>query len=270
MKKAKKDSNSFIPTFYNFRSFLKKNSSNVKHEETDYYLKLYEGFISFATILPGCVYILDKQTGKYLFISNHATKLFGYNPIEIKASGQRFMFKQFHPDDVQILNKKQHILYLGFLYATPVEELKKFRFSLNFRFKRKDNKYIHILQQYLILECDRKGNPLLEMGICTDISAHKMDNTIALGINKFDQKKGFTNISSKLFSNTDLLISKKEHEVLKQVAKGYENKIIALNLKISEYTVRAHRRSLLRKTGSKNSAALTHFAISNGLVVIKE
>ena len=62
------------------------------------------------------------------------------------------------------------------------------------------------------------------------------------------------------------LISKREREVLKQIAQGLTSKDIAEVLFISQHTVDTHRKNLLRKTDSKNTADLVKFALKNNLI----
>ncbi len=62
------------------------------------------------------------------------------------------------------------------------------------------------------------------------------------------------------------LLSPREREVLKLIAEGYKNKEIAADLFISLKTVEKHRANLMKKLDLHNAAALTAFAIEQGLV----
>ena len=53
------------------------------------------------------------------------------------------------------------------------------------------------------------------------------------------------------------LLSRREKEVLHLIFDGLTNKEIASRLFISFETVKSHRKNILQKTGSKNTAALT-------------
>jgi len=61
-------------------------------------------------------------------------------------------------------------------------------------------------------------------------------------------------------------ISKRELEVLKLIAEGLTNKEIADKLNTSDRTIEAHRRNLMDKTNSKNTATLIKYAVKSGLV----
>jgi DNA-binding NarL/FixJ family response regulator len=62
------------------------------------------------------------------------------------------------------------------------------------------------------------------------------------------------------------LLSPREREVLKLIAEGYKNKEIAADLCISLKTVEKHRANLMKKLDLHNAAALTAYAIKQGLV----
>ena len=61
-------------------------------------------------------------------------------------------------------------------------------------------------------------------------------------------------------------LTNREKEVLSLIAQEFSNREIAEKLFISVRTVDAHRRNLLEKTGSKNAAGLTLFALKMGLI----
>lgn len=60
-------------------------------------------------------------------------------------------------------------------------------------------------------------------------------------------------------------ITGREREVLTRIALGNSNKVIARELGVSPKTVEKHRSNLMRKLQLHNAAAITMFAIRNGL-----
>lgn len=65
-------------------------------------------------------------------------------------------------------------------------------------------------------------------------------------------------------------LSEREKEVICCVVQGMSNKAIADKLFISVNTVTTHRRNIARKTDIHSSAALTLYAIMNGLITMEE
>jgi DNA-binding NarL/FixJ family response regulator len=60
-------------------------------------------------------------------------------------------------------------------------------------------------------------------------------------------------------------LTSREKDVLEYIVKEFTNQEIAEKLFISVRTVDAHRRNLLEKTGSRNTAGLVKYAIENNL-----
>ncbi len=68
----------------------------------------------------------------------------------------------------------------------------------------------------------------------------------------------------------EVLLTKREREILQLIAKGYSNSEISEKLFISKRTVDSHKNSLISKTGSKNIVSLLIYAIKNKLVKIEK
>ena len=261
-KKFKKIS----PNYFEYLDFLKTNKEHLKYKNSEYYLEPYPFISKITSLIPSVFYILDYQTQQYLFVSKDCKSLFGYTEEEFMENGQAWAIKSVHPEDIVIFSNDIFTRFLNYSQSLPKDEIKKSMFSVNYRFKKKDGVYIKILQQYVILETNKKGSPLLTLGICTDITPHKTDDKIVFSISKKDEKKGFELVSSTSFLNDRMAISKRENEILRQLFKGLNSKQIGAQLNISLYTVKAHRRNLLEKTKCKNSAQLISYVMANGLI----
>jgi DNA-binding NarL/FixJ family response regulator len=70
--------------------------------------------------------------------------------------------------------------------------------------------------------------------------------------------------TSRMLENDELTY--REKEVLRLVALGYSNKIIADKLFISIHTVISHRKNISEKTGIKSISGLTVYAILNNFI----
>ena len=66
------------------------------------------------------------------------------------------------------------------------------------------------------------------------------------------------------------LLSDREKEVVKEIARGLTNKEIADKLFISVFTVTTHRKNITQKLGIKTIAGLTVYALMNGLISPEE
>ena len=61
-------------------------------------------------------------------------------------------------------------------------------------------------------------------------------------------------------------LSKREFEIIRGIAKGFNSKAISEQLFISRHTVDTYRRTILEKTHCKNSAELIRYATKNNLI----
>lgn len=61
-------------------------------------------------------------------------------------------------------------------------------------------------------------------------------------------------------------LTPRERDVLRLVAQGFSNKVIAEKLFISIHTVISHRKNITEKTGIKSISGLTVYAILNNLI----
>jgi DNA-binding NarL/FixJ family response regulator len=68
--------------------------------------------------------------------------------------------------------------------------------------------------------------------------------------------------------HTDDALTEREIGVLRQVAAGNANKIIALNLDISEETVKAHMRKILSKLSANDRTHAVAIALKRGIIEI--
>lgn len=62
------------------------------------------------------------------------------------------------------------------------------------------------------------------------------------------------------------LLTEREREIVKLIAKEYSNKDIAEALFISERTVETHRKNIFKKTGTNSLVGLIKFAYANNLI----
>jgi DNA-binding CsgD family transcriptional regulator len=251
--------------FSEYISFLKTQPA-LKLKSVDYYISKFAFIKGVIDIVPCTLYLLDYQTQQYLYVSKECKSILGYSTEEIMEKGHSWILSMLHPDDLLTFSDKVFENFVTYTRSLPLSEIKNSRFSINYRIKKNADKYIQLFDQHVILEADKNGNPLLVFGICTDITSHKSDTKVIFSISRFDDELGFKIISSDSFPEVVISLSKREKEILDLVRKGLSSKQIADNLSISMHTVNAHRRNLLEKTGSQNTAQLLSNSLLKGIL----
>jgi DNA-binding NarL/FixJ family response regulator len=75
-------------------------------------------------------------------------------------------------------------------------------------------------------------------------------------------------IAVELVEHREDALSEREIEVLRQLASGNSNKMIADNLSLSEETIKAHMRSILSKLGANDRTHALAIALKRGIIEI--
>lgn len=110
--------------------------------------------------IPDIVWIADEKTN-IVFISPVVEKVSGHTPEEIYKEGRDFWYNNMHPDDVERVKTAYESSHKG-----------AGKFELEYRFRRKDGKYIWIYDKCIMLNLQINGKNYA-YGICSDITEQK-------------------------------------------------------------------------------------------------
>lgn len=114
---------------------------------------------SLVNNIPFVVWQSDKN-GKTLFISQNVTKVIGYTQKEYYNSDTEFWFGRIHPEDIKRVRKAYEGIF------------KEKEFDLEYRFQRKDGRWIWIHDRAIAIETESEGNPSV-CGVFSDIATQK-------------------------------------------------------------------------------------------------
>ena len=121
-------------------------------------------------IESGGVLVFDTIKREHIYISSSFANLFGYNVDDMHKTGNDFFDSRVHPKDGLML-LKSGICHLEYFFSTPQEQRKDLKFKLinEYRIKNAEGKYIRVIEQFVPLEKDHKGNIWLVLSVM-DIS----------------------------------------------------------------------------------------------------
>ncbi|MGP8217532.1 MAG: LuxR C-terminal-related transcriptional regulator [Bacteroidia bacterium] len=253
------------PGYYEYHDFLKNSREIIKISDYREYIKQYSFFKTITEALPSAIAIYSYPTQQYLFVGKSCENILGYTAEEFMEQGRPLFLSSIYHEDRQVHTDRVFSLFLENAKSMPLSEIRKCRFSINFRMIRKDGSLVKILQQYTILEVNENNYPTLILCAITDITAHKPDNKMVFSISHYNKNTGFRTISSNTSIELEALLSPREKEIVQHIVYGHNTPQIADKLNISQYTVRAHRRNIFEKCNCKNIAGLVNFALVNGI-----
>jgi DNA-binding CsgD family transcriptional regulator len=193
------------------------------------------------------VFIFDIEKIEPVWINKYFETRMGYLEDELKdLTGDQFM-ALFHPNSLKIFVNR-----ISTYDSFPNTEKKTV-----YQLITKDRKWINMMVSTKILKRNAEGKIKYLIGYGVEIIGDELQKSSA-GLNELELK------SRNLF-NVDKL-SKRELEIITNIANCLTDKEIAEKLKISIHTTKTHRKRIINKLGLKNTASLVKFAVKSGLV----
>lgn len=169
------------------------------------------------------------------------------------------MLQCIHPDDLR-LKQTMELQLFHYIKNKPPEERLNYYLIMRIRVKAKDQLYIPL--ELKVFYASTVDSIQLAFYIYSFTGPHNTDQHAAGII--INSGNGET------LSGTDLhfkhLLSRREIEVLKEIASGSASKEISEKLYISKNTVDRHRQNIIRKLRVRNSTEACHAAALMGII----
>ncbi len=182
--------------------------------------------------VPAILYVHSKE--KILYGDYTALSTLGYKPSDLGQSGRRILMDNLHPSNTTFRNelfehfkKNEDVPWVG-----------------TYQLKGKDNQW-HTLLAYAEVHTKDEENNVEHLII-----------NIEIDITGLKSSENYQKAADRALWST---VTKRENQIIKQIAQGSRNQDIAASLNISLNTVETHRKNLLRKLGMKNTTSLIYF-----------
>ena len=208
------------------------------------------------------VNVFDVNKREVVFFSANFGKLLGYIPANYANTGHQFFDQKIHPDDKLKLALNSISIFKIFDRLSRDEKLNH-KSVYEYRILNAQGKYIRLIDQYQILELDKKGQIWLMFGV-VDFSPNQVENEPVKSHLLNYRTGNFIPLETPL--KPELELTKREVEILKLVKSGFLSKEISDKLSISVHTVNTHRQRFLEKLGANNSFEAVMFASKFGLI----
>jgi len=116
---------------------------------------------------------------------------------------------------------------------------------------------------YLLKECDREE--IIEAVSATLSGTQFLCGKIASVLTS-EPEINVNRAMLKNFSCEGFSVTEREIEIIKYIAEGFSNKLIADRLNLSTHTVNTHRKNIMAKLKVNNTAGIVMFAVKNNLL----
>lgn len=249
-----------------YRDLLK--SDLVKDEILMKYVEVHGTLDNLLPKSASFFYIIDLATGSYHFLGKQQKSISGVDNEEFKSGGINSFVQRLHPDDANIvINEVYKDFKIWFDGLSDNNERKASVFQYNYRFLSGNGGYINLMEHIHVPELDGNNRASLLLGKVFTIDNSKVfPIRSALKIYREDsviETLHFKTYNKEIDKNH---ITKRELDILRNLATGKTSKQIGEQLFISPHTVDTHRRNLLKKLNYSSVVELAKFAYSNGLI----
>ena len=239
-----------------------KHAVQLEHDHTCFTELIgQKRLVDLFHIGPHYYYVFNCETRKIEMLDDMATQVLGF-PIEHLTP--KFLIGLMHPEDAPYFLRFETAI-IEFYRQLPVDKILKYKASFDIRLRTSSNKYVRILQQLTPIQIGADDLVYRVLGVHTDVSLLKSDGKPILNIFGMDGEPSFFNVSvPRPVPFIKPRLTKRELEVLRLISQGMVTDAIAAQLCISPETVKKHRKNILSKSGSKNTAELIALAVEEG------
>lgn len=214
--------------------------------------------ISPAMNVSNCVIaVIDIPSMMYIYTSPNYSEFTGWNWTDIKTRGVQFAFSRVQPIDQLGITHFSELINTYFR-KLPDAEKGFYRSIWDYRVRNNKGELLKVLQQDCALKYDSSGQieellvfvSKIENVISSENQHLRLTNGKGDLFYKYDQ-------ATKLMSELTLL-SQREMEIVKLIARSKSMKQIADELKISFNTVKAHSTKIMQKLQVKDSLEMVN------------
>jgi DNA-binding CsgD family transcriptional regulator len=231
-------------------TFLEKYAVRVGSEGRDDVLKLYDILHEFFPewVIMTC----PIMHADIHYATKNCSHVFGYGQdYMIRNASMEKYFRNVHEDDHDDLFRCFAYMQ-DYLENISPEEHHEYRCVLYYRFRKADQKYIHLHDEKATLNLNGSGN--LYYGLFRDVTEEKPFTGVKVEI--FKKEQSLKKIASYKPSEDRRPLSKREKELVGLIRQGLSTKEIAWHLNISHNTVRNIKSKLFEKYNVSNSIEL--------------
>ncbi|HET8808765.1 MAG TPA: LuxR C-terminal-related transcriptional regulator [Flavobacteriaceae bacterium] len=177
-----------------------------------------------------------------------------------------YVLDNIHPDDLpRFLDFEATVV--EFFLQLPPEKTMKYKSRYDYRIRKTDGDYIHILQQGVAIQSDGDGVVLRAFVVHTDISHLKKNNKTVLSFIGLEGEPSYLDVKSiKRIRPTKEPLTNREKQILIFLAKNKTSLEIGEMLFISKNTVDRHRKNMLAKTETGTTLQLVMKALEKGWI----
>jgi len=191
------------------------------------------------------------------YVSESCVPIFGHGYETLMKMDIPDFFAIVHADDLPFVK-----LCLEFIRSCEPYDPETHRFTIYFRVKNSDGKYVHIRNENIAVKTEH--NSYLYLMLFSNVSNDEKFFQVRLEVSK-NIKGVFSNVYTYNPKQPDKVITPRQNDIVRLILKGFTNQEIADQLSVSIYTVKNHKQMLFKKVNVKNSIELANYVRRSSL-----
>lgn len=212
---------------------------------------------------PFSFYIIDFFDMSLSHISPSIYEMHDFNPETITFND---ILGAIHPEDIDFVIRAEAFLTKFFYEKVGRDQLLTYKISYSHRARLKNGEYVLFNHQALMLTMDDAGGYGKSLNIHTRIDHLSNANTYRISLIGLNGLPSYMNINIDDDGKNKIEFSKREIDIIKLIGEGHNNEDIGKLLFISPLTVKTHRKNILEKSESKNTAQLIKNCMVQGII----
>lgn len=252
-------------------TYSEKISKSRKYKTPEYFKRMA------GLMAPGnsYYYIANFHTLELEFISDSVKDFTGEEPSQVNLEK---LLALVLPEEIDAVHKKEQIIQSFFLNFLKPEEQLDYKICYTYKCKTYEGTKRLMLHQASVLSMGEEGRFVHVFSIHSDISHLYLKNSNDVSFININGGPSYYNVKSsvgdldgkhlKQTKNLSNLFTKRELDIVKELAIGKNVKQIAESLHISKHTVHTHKKNMLRKVDCQNSTHLVSICLAEGLISI--
>jgi DNA-binding CsgD family transcriptional regulator len=235
---------------------------SFNREELDYSIldKHIDMLNELDRIESGAYAIFDLSRGEHVYLSPKYESVFMMDRDQASKEGNSYFDSRVHPDDF-IDGMEAGAYFMDMILKLPGDERKNYKFIADYRMMDNEGKYRRVIEQHMCLELDSVDNVWLSLSVLDYSPETNLLAPYHCRVINFRTGEWLY-----LPPKSNVVLSKREKEILGLIAKGNISKQIADQLFISVNTVNTHRQRIIDKLGVSNTTEAISYA--NGLGIL--
>ena len=236
--------------------------------------KEFKRYASLFSVGNSYMYIVNLHNFELEYVSESVRIFVDKEAADI---GLEDLMKTVQPEDIERIKLKSKVIADFYTSFLDKESALNYKNMFSYRMKDTSGKLRTMLYQAIPLSVLENGMPEHVLCIQTDVSHLKLRSTNTVSFVNIEGGKCYFNVDVAA-GKFDLrscesekdefaeLFSKREKQIVNDLARGLSAQEIASKLNLSPHTVKTHRKNILQKSGCGNTTELVAKCIAGGVI----